>query len=53
MTEYCNGGDLRNFFEDSEISDDEQNNNESAPLLERVLDVFFQICEGFNYLRKF
>ncbi len=45
VTEYCNGGDLRNLLD----SDEEDNETKEKTILE----MFWQICEGFKYLRKF
>jgi serine/threonine-protein kinase ULK2 len=46
VTEYCRGGDLRNMLENS----DEEDNPDRE---KKILDMFWQVCEGFKYLRTF
>lgn len=48
VTEYCRGGDLRSLLDDSN-SDEE----DAAARQKKILDMFWQVCEGFQYLRKF
>ena len=48
VTEFCNGGDLRNLLEDSDVEEAEDEER-----LNKLVDMFFQVCTGFEYLAKF
>ena len=46
VTEYCKGGDLRNLIDSSD--EEEMDIKEK-----KIMSMFWQVCEGFKYLRAF